>query len=852
MSSGKSMKVGTQLGIGFGVVLFLLLLISALAYLRIEQLNGGIEMMLNDRYPKTELVHKLQKNLDGVALQNRNAMLFSEQKDIDAALASVAEMRKANSELYEQLDKLIKSEKGRALLQDATDKRAEFSKNLDRFLELRKTSPEEAKLLMLGELRATNQAYSESLGQLITYQSELMKTEGKEADDLANAARLQVILMAVLALVLGGLLAWLIVRHLKRQLGGEPGDAAAIALAVAQGKMDNAFELRAGDDSSVLAAMKQMQDGINRFIAAQRQMAQQHEAGWIREQIDASQFAGSFAQMATDINTLVNAHIAVKMKIVEVITEYSRGNFAPDMDRLPGDKAKITSAIDQVKASLLAISNDVKLLSEAGARGDFSQRADAAQYQYVFREMVENLNRLVETCDVGFNDVLRVAKALASGDLSQSITKDYPGLFGATKEGVNNTVEALRKIVAEIEHLVAAAADRGDFSVKMALQDKQGYTRRLSELLNQLSDVTETGLRDVIRVASALAQGDLTQTISKDYPGLFGETKQGVNLTVANLQNLVGEIADCGQSINSAAHEIAQGNSDLSRRTESQAASLEETASSMEELTSTVKQNAENAKVASQLARGSMDVATKGGEVVGRVVDTMSSINESSRKIVDIISVIDGIAFQTNILALNAAVEAARAGEQGRGFAVVASEVRSLAQRSASAAKEIKQLISDSVSKVDDGSKLVGEAGTTMAEIENSIKRVTDIMAEISSASIEQSSGIEQVNQAVIQMDEVTQQNAALVEEASAAAESLQEQAQTLAQAVSAFKLERSSLRLAAPAPVHAAPAKPAPALPAASKPAKPAGMPVRAVKAKPAAPLRAAVAAEGDDWEEF
>ncbi|WP_194116033.1 methyl-accepting chemotaxis protein [Chitinilyticum piscinae] len=846
------MKVGTQLGIGFGVVLFLLLLISALAYLRIEQLNGGIEMMLNDRYPKTELVHKLQKNLDGVALQNRNAMLFSEQKDIDAALASVAEMRKANSELYEQLDKLIKSEKGRALLQDATDKRAEFSKNLDRFLELRKTSPEEAKLLMLGELRATNQAYSESLGQLITYQSELMKTEGKEADDLANAARLQVILMAVLALVLGGLLAWLIVRHLKRQLGGEPGDAAAIALAVAQGKMDNAFELRAGDDSSVLAAMKQMQDGINRFIAAQRQMAQQHEAGWIREQIDASQFAGSFAQMATDINTLVNAHIAVKMKIVEVITEYSRGNFAPDMDRLPGDKAKITSAIDQVKASLLAISNDVKLLSEAGARGDFSQRADAAQYQYVFREMVENLNRLVETCDVGFNDVLRVAKALASGDLSQSITKDYPGLFGATKEGVNNTVEALRKIVAEIEHLVAAAADRGDFSVKMALQDKQGYTRRLSELLNQLSDVTETGLRDVIRVASALAQGDLTQTISKDYPGLFGETKQGVNLTVANLQNLVGEIADCGQSINSAAHEIAQGNSDLSRRTESQAASLEETASSMEELTSTVKQNAENAKVASQLARGSMDVATKGGEVVGRVVDTMSSINESSRKIVDIISVIDGIAFQTNILALNAAVEAARAGEQGRGFAVVASEVRSLAQRSASAAKEIKQLISDSVSKVDDGSKLVGEAGTTMAEIENSIKRVTDIMAEISSASIEQSSGIEQVNQAVIQMDEVTQQNAALVEEASAAAESLQEQAQTLAQAVSAFKLERSSLRLAAPAPVHAAPAKPAPALPAASKPAKPAGMPVRAVKAKPAAPLRAAVAAEGDDWEEF
>jgi methyl-accepting chemotaxis protein len=213
----------------------------------------------------------------------------------------------------------------------------------------------------------------------------------------------------------------------------------------------------------------------------------------------------------------------------------------------------------------------------------------------------------------------------------------------------------------------------------------------------------------------------------------------------------------------------------------------------MEELTSTVKQNAENAVVASQLARSSSEVASKGGAVVGKVVETMSSINDASRKIVDIISVIDGIAFQTNILALNAAVEAARAGEQGRGFAVVASEVRNLAQRSASAAKEIKTLISDSVNQVEGGAKLVAEAGSTMTEIENSIQRVTDIMSEISAASAEQSAGIAQVNQAIMQMDEVTQQNAALVEQASAAAESLEEQAQSLAESVSIFKLNHSS-----------------------------------------------------------
>src|SRR5690606_17437878 len=256
------------------------------------------------------------------------------------------------------------------------------------------------------------------------------------------------------------------------------------------------------------------------------------------------------------------------------------------------------------------------------------------------------------------------------------------------------------------------------------------------------------------------------------------------------LSEIVGQIRQGSDAISSAASEIAAGNDDLSRRTEQQAASLEETASSMEELTSTVRQNADNARQANQLAIGAAEVAEVGGEVVGRVVTTMTGINESSRKIVDIISVIDGIAFQTNILALNAAVEAARAGEQGRGFAVVASEVRSLAQRSAAAAKEIKTLIDDSVEQVENGSALVGQAGKTMGEIVTSVKRVTDIIADISAASQEQSTGIEQVNQVITHMDEGTQQNAALVEEATAAARSLEQQSQHLVQTVAIFRME--------------------------------------------------------------
>jgi methyl-accepting chemotaxis protein len=310
-------------------------------------------------------------------------------------------------------------------------------------------------------------------------------------------------------------------------------------------------------------------------------------------------------------------------------------------------------------------------------------------------------------------------------------------------------------------------------------------------------------LHQAVEVAAAVAKGDLTQRIEVKTRDEVGQLLQALKDMNASLGNIVGEVRSTTDSISTAAREIAAGNSDLSSRTEQQASSLEETASSMEELTSTVKQNAENAKQANQLAANASDIAVKGGQAVNEVVQTMGSISASSKKIMDIISVIEGIAFQTNILALNAAVEAARAGEQGRGFAVVAAEVRNLAQRSAAAAKEITALISDSVDKVEIGSRQVDQAGATMNEIVQAVKRVTDIMSEITAASSEQSAGIEQVNQAIVQMDETTQQNAALVEEAAAAAEAMQEQTGSLMRAVSVFKLEtrRQDVRTASTKP---------------------------------------------------
>jgi methyl-accepting chemotaxis protein len=407
-----------------------------------------------------------------------------------------------------------------------------------------------------------------------------------------------------------------------------------------------------------------------------------------------------------------------------------------------------------------------------------------------------------------------VAKAYQ--DLLQDMVKLQRSEIDATARGIDATASLSTQLIA----LLAACAV--GFGVVFSWLLTVGITRPI---------------RQAVELAETVAGGDLTHTISATGKDETAALLRALGNMNDSLVKIVSEVRTGTDAISTASGEISAGNHDLSARTEQQASSLEETAASMEELTSTVKQNADNARQANQLSKTASDVAAQGGAVVGQVIVTMGSINESARKIVDIIGVIDGIAFQTNILALNAAVEAARAGEQGRGFAVVASEVRTLAQRSAAAAKEIKTLIGDSVDKVDAGARLVDQAGATMEQVVASIRRVTDIMGEITMASQEQTDGIEQVNQAIGQMDQVTQQNAALVEESAAAAESMQDQASKLAQVVGVFKLNRA-----------AAPQRVEPRL--RPVPARAATVAPRAIAAPQ--PKRASRANGSDEWEQF
>jgi methyl-accepting chemotaxis protein len=367
--------------------------------------------------------------------------------------------------------------------------------------------------------------------------------------------------------------------------------------------------------------------------------------------------------------------------------------------------------------------------------------------------------------------------------------KDDTGTrLGTVVEWTDRTQELNTE--AEVQQVVNAVSE-GDLSLRIALEGKTGFFGALAGSLNNLVEAVAISVAEQARLVRAANDGDLTARVETEgKSGLIVKIGDGLNQLVENMSGIVSQVKSAAGEVTRGAEEISQGNANLSQRTEEQASSLEETASSMEEMTSTVRQNAENAGHANQLAAAARDQAEKGGAVVTRAVAAMGEINGASRKIADIIGVIDEIAFQTNLLALNAAVEAARAGEQGRGFAVVATEVRNLAGRSATAAREIKSLIQDSVQKVEEGSNLVTQSGATLEQIIAAVKKVTDIVAEISAASNEQSAGIDQVNKAVMQLDELTQQNAALVEQASAASQSMAEQARGLNDVMGRYRVD--------------------------------------------------------------
>jgi methyl-accepting chemotaxis protein len=586
----------------------------------------------------------------------------------------------------------------------------------------------------------------------------------------------------------------------------------------------------------VISSAAKLNHTIHSLLVESQLLANAAIAGDLKARGDGSKFEGDYKALVESINQTLDGVIIPLNMAAQYVDNISNGTIpAKITDVYKGDFNTIKNNLNKCIDAVQALISDADMLSSAAVEGRLSTRADASQHQGDFRKIVQGVNDTLDAVINPLNVAAKYVADISQGHIPAKITNHYNGDFNAIKDNLNQCIDAVNALVTDANMLSQAAVD-GRLSTRADAAKHNGDFRKIVEGVNNTLDSVIGPLNVAANYVDRISKGDIPEAITDHYSGDFNELKNNLNTCIVAVNALVSDadllaesakdgritvradvdkhngdfrkiiegvnntldmivepiiaVTEAVETITTAANEISSGNSDLSARTEQQASSLEQTAASMEELASTVKQNAENAKQANQLALTASGVAVKGGEVVNEVVATMSAINESAKKIEDIISVIDGIAFQTNILALNAAVEAARAGEQGRGFAVVAGEVRNLAQRSASAAKEIKELITDSVNKTTEGTKLVENAGNTMDEVVSSVQRVADIISEISAASTEQTTGIDQVNQAVTSMDETTQQNAALVEEAAAAAESLVDQANQLADAISQFKLE--------------------------------------------------------------
>lgn len=673
---------------------------------------------------------------------------------------------------------------------------------------------------------ATHMDYKTKLGQQFAQQALDMKAESLKVSIFIG-------LLILIAIVILGLM---ITRNLRKQLGGEPDDVAKIANDIANGDLNSIIELAQNDTSSLMASMRTMQQTLKSVIEEQAAMSSANKAGNLNVLMNAEKFKGSYQVMAKNVNGMVTNQVEVMQKVTACLAEFSKGNFDAPLERFLGQRAFINESIEQLRGNIKSFITEMDSMSHQHDLGEIDAAIDVSKFAGAYAAMAEGVNSMVGAHVREKEEVTNLMKSLGDGDFDVQINQ-YPGkkaeinknldrlkgkLKGAVdsvnwvtnehaqgnidmrlhahlfKGGFADLISAVNAIVAGqmelTEKALACVKEFGEGNFDAPLEKFPGKKSFVNEAIEQVRSNLKALNEDAQKLADAAHSGRVSERANADrHLGDYRKIVNGMNEMLEMIVKPIITVRQSAEAINTAAKEIAQGNVDLSRRTEDQAASLEKTASSMDTLSSTVRQNADNAKQANQLAITASGVAKKGGAVVAEVVHTMADINDSAKKIEDIISVIDGIAFQTNILALNAAVEAARAGEQGRGFAVVAGEVRSLAQRSATAAKEIKELINDSVNKTAEGTKQVETAGETMQEIVSSVKRVSDIIGEIASASLEQSAGIAQINEAIIKMDDVTQQNTALVEEAAAAAESMMEQAEELMNAISVFTIDEES-----------------------------------------------------------
>jgi methyl-accepting chemotaxis protein len=635
----------------------------------------------------------------------------------------------------------------------------------------------------------------------------------------------------LIAVVMAIAIAWKMTRSITTPLK----QALTLSQHIANGEFISQDAPTTNDETGkLLREMHRMQSTIQNIVQSLNEMSSQHRDGMIDYRIDSQPFHGAYQQLTTGINQMVEEHILAQTKSLQVVTAFGQGDFNQPLETFPNQRSYINQSIEQVRQNFNLLMDDVHTLSQAAEQGQLNIRVDVSRHQGEFQQIVAGFNQTLDAVVVPLQTTARYLDQMAAGHIPTQIEEHFVGDFNLMQTSLKHCTGAIHQLISDVHHL-ASAAQQGQLNTRVDVDAHAGDFQKIIQGINQTLDAVVSPLHVAADCVKRIAAGDIPAPIHNQYHGDFKVLINNLNTCILAVNRLVEDtrqIADeaqqgqlyslvdvtthagdfrealqgsqeilqrmvapihtvkqAAETIHVAAAEIEKGNNDLSRRTETQANALQETSANLETLTSNIKQTAEHAQQASLQASQANQMALQGGEAFNALTTTMQGINETSAQIAQITSVIDSIAFQTNILALNAAVEAARAGEEGRGFAVVAGEVRNLAKRSAASAKEIKELIAASVTQTNASAKQVSQAGHTMHEIVHAVQQVSHSIQAISEASGQQSSGLEQIYTSMTSIDETTQQNAALVEEAAAAAESMLEQVHTLVESVNQFKM---------------------------------------------------------------
>jgi methyl-accepting chemotaxis protein len=804
----NNLKTMTKLMAGFAVVGSLMAVVGYVGVTSMGKINDSVENINNVQLKPLMTLTRVRGMVYQMRAQTLTAILTQSAADREEALVKVRDLNKQVDETREAFNKTIKAESVKKAYDDFAKVYDDYRSYRDNvvFKHLHAGDQKEALALLKGEASGKFKASIDAINNLVDTKVQIAQAKYDEAARTYQESQTQLTIIIAVGISLGLLIGWVIARMLARNLNlvGEAAEKLAAGEYSARASVHSTDEVgHLGQAFNTMAG--QIEDSITKQAEINKVMTR------LKTALD---------------NTSTNVLVCDRTYTIV----YSNRASVTTLRQREGEIRKVfpSFAVDKVVGSCI----------------DSYHKNPAHQ-----RQLLDNPKNLPYRSEIKVGSLTLDLNASA-------IISDSGEYLGNVVEW--SDITAQKKAQDEVDKLIQAASI-GQLSERINAEQFDGFFKNLSQGVNKMLDAVVTPLHEAQTVLTAMAANDLTKTMTGNYQGEFEQMKVSLNSALATLSTAMTTVRESAESVTAGAEQITKGNEDLAQRTSEQASSLEETSASMEEMTSTVKQNADNAKQANQLAIAARDTAEKGGSVTTRAVDAMGEINKSSKKIADIITVIDEIAFQTNLLALNAAVEAARAGEHGRGFAVVAAEVRNLAQRSATAAKEIKGLINESIQRVSDGSELVNQSGKTLEEIVSSVKRVTDIIAEITAASQEQATGIDQVNKAIMQMDETTQQNAALVEETTSASQSMKEQAKDLMRQVEVFRTMASGQLGATVTPIRRTP-------PTVSRPAQAGVRPgsAKPVMKKPGSglqrPAEAGIAAgngndrraANDDFEEF